>query len=68
MAKGYIFIYAMVIIFSIFISITNCSLHLCEKTEDCHDLVCFPPKVLNCNFNIVEGLKSILGYGVCECT
>ncbi|CAJ2674890.1 unnamed protein product [Trifolium pratense] len=42
MNKVYMFIYAMVIFFTIFISITNCG------NEDCGDHKCIPPKVPLC--------------------
>ncbi|CAJ2674172.1 unnamed protein product [Trifolium pratense] len=49
MAKVYIFICAIIIIFSLFISITNCIERLpCEKDWDCPRDLCLLPDIPRC--------------------
>ncbi|CAJ2666081.1 unnamed protein product [Trifolium pratense] len=66
MNKVYTFVYAMIIFFSKFISITNGSAFLCLQNEHCQDLdfECIPPKVPNCLYGEVSDVE----FGFCECS
>ncbi|CAJ2666099.1 unnamed protein product [Trifolium pratense] len=66
MVKVYMFIYPMVMFFSILISIANSVFLMCRTNEDCRNLLCLEADHSSaCGFPFhVTGSE---GFGVCGC-
>ncbi|CAJ2666026.1 unnamed protein product [Trifolium pratense] len=62
MVKVYMFIYAMIIFFFIFISTTNSAEVVCRRNHDCRGLVCILPLVQSCVLT-----EKIPEKGICTC-